>query len=216
MAYDRVLSVREHDDGANSWRMAEVSAPPELRNEIYGYSDYRERTGGFTVRRELPHAEGVLIVNLGAPIAITGGDGRMLQLKAGDSFAAGAHLRPALSHSEGSQAGMHVFLPLATLRRLLAMPMDRLVDRVIPLDTLLLMRAILAQNCAVRRTAPQGSRCSMPHLSAASHRLHRSRRSRRTHSNCCARTRTEISPMLRGISAGAGSILLHASRTPSV
>lgn len=137
MANDRVLSVREHDDGVNSWRMAEVSAPPELRNEIYGYSDYRERTGGFTVRRELPHAEGVLIVNLGAPIAITGGDGRMLQLKAGDSFAAGAHLRPALSHSEGSQAGMHVFLPLATLRRLLAMPMDRLVDRVIPLDTLL-------------------------------------------------------------------------------
>jgi AraC-like DNA-binding protein len=117
--------------------MAEVSAPPELRNEIYGYSDYRERTGRFTVRRELPHAEGVLIVNLGAPIAITGGDGRMLQLKPGDSFVAGAHLRPALSHSEGAQAGMHVFLPLATLRRLLGMPMDRLVDCVVPLDTLL-------------------------------------------------------------------------------
>lgn len=79
----------------------------------------------------------MLIVNLGAPIAITGGDGGVLRLQAGEAFAAGAHLRPALSHSEGTQAGMHVFLPLATLRRLLGTPMDRLVDRVVPLDALL-------------------------------------------------------------------------------
>src|SRR3954447_10641265 len=131
---DRVLQVQEHDDGVNAWRTARVSAPPQLDGEIYGYSDYWERTGGFTTRRELPHAEGVLIVNLGAPIAITGGDGSLLHLKAGESFAAGAHLRPALSHSEGAQAGMHVFLPLTTLRRLLGVPMDGLVDRVIPLD----------------------------------------------------------------------------------
>src|SRR5947208_7298518 len=130
---DRAIKVQQHDDGVNAWQNARVTAPPEFGNEIYGYSDYWERTGGFTTRRELPHAEGVLIVNLGATIAITGGDGTALRLRAGEAFAAGAHLRAALSHSEGTQAGMHVFLPLAALRRLLGIPMDRLVDRVVAL-----------------------------------------------------------------------------------
>jgi len=133
----RAIDIQRHDDGVNAWRTARVAAPAALRNHIDGYSDYWERTGGFTTRRELPHAEGVLIVNLGAPIAITGGDGGVLRLQAGEAFAAGAHLRPALSHSQGTQAGMHVFLPLATLRRLLGTPMDRLVDQVIPLDAAL-------------------------------------------------------------------------------
>ena len=137
MASDRTIQVRAHDDGVNAWRNARFSAPAALGDALSGYSDYWERTGGFTSRRELPHAEGVLIINLGAPIAITGGDGSVLRLKAGEAFAAGAHLRPALSHSEGTQAGMHVFLPLATLRRLLGTPMDRLVDRVISLDAVL-------------------------------------------------------------------------------
>ncbi|HEY1636877.1 MAG TPA: helix-turn-helix domain-containing protein [Rhizomicrobium sp.] len=133
----RAIDIQSHDDGVNAWRTARVAAPPALSNDIYGYSDYWERTDGFTTRRELPHAEGVLIVNLGAPIAITGGDGGVLRLQAGEAFAAGAHLRPALSHSDGTQAGMHVFLPLTTLRRLLGTPMDRLADRVVPLDALL-------------------------------------------------------------------------------
>jgi hypothetical protein len=45
--------------------------------------------------------------------------------------------RPALSRSMGQQSGMHVFLPLSSLRRLLGVRMDQLVDRVIPLDALL-------------------------------------------------------------------------------
>jgi AraC-like DNA-binding protein len=137
MISDRVLQTQAHDDGVNAWRTARIAAPPDLDGEIYGYSDYWERTGSFTTRRELPHAEGVLIVNLGAPIAITGGDGSVLKLQAGEAFVAGAHLRPALSHSDGTQAGMHVFLPLVTLRRLLGTPMDRLVDHVVPLDAVL-------------------------------------------------------------------------------
>jgi AraC-like DNA-binding protein len=137
MPSERAIHVRQHDDGVNAWQNAHVAAPAELGSEIYGYADYWERTGGFTMRRELPHAEGVLIVNLDAPIAITGGDGSILRLEAGEAFAAGAHLRPALSQSDGTQSGMHVFLPLATLRRLLGIPMDRLVDRVVPLDDVL-------------------------------------------------------------------------------
>ncbi len=104
----RRRTEQSHDDGVNAWRTIRVAPPPALAGAIQGYSDYRERTGGFTVRRELPHAEGVLIVNLGEPITITGADGRMLRLVAGEAFAAGVHLRPALSHSQGSQAGIHV------------------------------------------------------------------------------------------------------------
>jgi AraC-like DNA-binding protein len=137
MNYARRSRSEAHDDGINAWRTVRVAPPPELAGDLFGYSDYCERTGDFTTRRELPHAEGVLIFNLGAPIAITDGDGHVLRVGAGDAFFAGAHLRPALSRSTGAQAGMHVFLPLVTLRRLLAAPMDAFVDRVIPLDVLL-------------------------------------------------------------------------------
>ncbi|MEO6216967.1 MAG: helix-turn-helix domain-containing protein [Sphingomonas sp.] len=133
----RLRSIRAHDDGVDSWRMADIAPPPLLAGLIDGYSDYAERTGSFTTRRELPHAQGVMIVNLGAPIGITGGDGREIALLAGEAFVAGPHLRPALSRSSGSQAGLHIFLPLASLRRLVGVPMDRLIDQVVPLDALL-------------------------------------------------------------------------------
>ena len=137
MTADRRSSEASHDDGVNAWRTTRMASSRQLDGNVYGYADYWERTGSFTVRRELPHPEGVLIVNLGDPIAITGGDGEVLSLKAGEAFVAGVHVRPALSQSIGAQAGVHVFLPLATLRRLLDVPMDELVDRVVPLDALL-------------------------------------------------------------------------------
>lgn len=135
MELRRTIRVQAHDDGLNAWETARMTPTPALRGIVAGYADYRERTGGFTTRRELPHAEGVLIFNLGAPIAITGGDGSVLPLGPGEGFAAGAHLRPALSQSGGAQAGIHVFLTLATLRRLLGVPMSELVDRVVSLET---------------------------------------------------------------------------------
>uniref|UniRef100_UPI0035CB2B0A helix-turn-helix domain-containing protein n=1 Tax=uncultured Sphingomonas sp. TaxID=158754 RepID=UPI0035CB2B0A len=126
-----------HSDEVNAWRTTRMTSSAHLEGEVHGYADYWERTGGFTVRRELPHAEGVLIVNLADPIEITGGDGCAIRLRAGEAFVAGIHMRSALSRSTGTQAGIHVFLPLATLRRLLGVPMDELVDRVVPLDALL-------------------------------------------------------------------------------
>jgi AraC-like DNA-binding protein len=136
-AYSRLRNLRVHDDGVDAWRMADIAPPPELAGLIGGYGDYDEHTGSFTTRRELPHAQAVLIVNLGAPLMIVGGDAREIVLNAGEAFVAGAHLRPALSRSMGAQAGIHVFLPLASLRRLVGVPLDRLLDRVVPLDALL-------------------------------------------------------------------------------
>jgi AraC-like DNA-binding protein len=137
MASQRRSVELSYSDEVNAWRTTRIAASAQLQGEVHGYADYWERTGGFTVRRELPHAEGVLIVNLGDPIEITGGDACAIRLRAGEAFVAGVHTRSALSRSIGTQAGIHVFLPLATVRRLLGVPMDELVDRVVPLDALL-------------------------------------------------------------------------------
>ncbi len=108
----RLTRIDAFDDGVNAWSMARIAPPDALHGVIQGYCDYSERTGGFTTRRELPHSDGVLIVNLGETLFVTGGDGRELRLGAGEAFVAGAHLRPALSRSSGAQSGMHVFLSL--------------------------------------------------------------------------------------------------------
>ncbi|TWB83042.1 AraC family transcriptional regulator [Nitrospirillum amazonense] len=132
----RLLSIRRHDGLRDAWHVASLAPPPALSGLVDGYADYRERTS-FTTRRELPHAQAVLIVNLAEPIGIVGGDGRPITLRAGEGFVAGAHLAPALSRSGGTQAGMHVFLSLSSLRRLLGCPLTDLVDRVVPLDAVL-------------------------------------------------------------------------------
>lgn len=133
----RFRSICVHDDGVDAWRTTSIAPPAQLTGLIDGYSDYVERTGSFTTRRELPHAQGVLLVNLAKPIEIVGADGCKIALQAGEAFVAGPHLHAALSRSMGEQAGIHVFLPLSSVRRLVGVPMDRLLDRVIPLDALL-------------------------------------------------------------------------------
>jgi AraC-like DNA-binding protein len=135
-SHSRVFRIDSHDDGVNAWSFARVATPRHLNGLIDGYSVYSERTGTFDTRRELPHAEGVMIVNLAEPAFITGGDGHEITLAAGEAFVAGAHLRPALSRSTGAQSGIHINLSLSSLRRLIGVPMTELSDRVVPLDAL--------------------------------------------------------------------------------
>lgn len=84
-----------------------------------------------------PNAEGVLIINLGEALFVISGDGCQIRLGQSEGFVAGIHLPPALSRSLGSQAGVYVFLLLESLRRLLGMPMDKLIDQVFPLEVIL-------------------------------------------------------------------------------
>ncbi|WP_040847405.1 hypothetical protein, partial [Nitrospirillum viridazoti] len=79
----RLLSIRRHDGARDAWHVASLAPPPVLSGLVDGYADYRERTS-FTTRRELPHAQAVLIVNLAEPIGIVGGDGRPITLRAGE------------------------------------------------------------------------------------------------------------------------------------
>lgn len=133
----RLLRVDAHNDGINSWEMQRFAPSGALTGLVGGYTDYVERTAGFTTRRELPHGEGVLIVNLREPIEITAGNGELIQLGTGRAFVAGFHLRPALSWSSGEQRGIQIEISLAALRRLIGVPMSELVDRTIPLEALL-------------------------------------------------------------------------------
>ena len=96
-------------DPSASFAARHEAAAPCLAPFVSGYTDYREHTGVLT-RREMPSLQSVLIVNLGAPIRVTAGDGRLLSLGPGEGFVAGLHDRHALSHSDGSQAGVHVWL----------------------------------------------------------------------------------------------------------
>ena len=100
----RLLRVDAHDDGINRWEMQRFTPSGALTDLVGGYTDYAERTAGFTTRRELPHGEGVLIINLGEPIEITAGNGELIQLGTGRAFVAGFHLRPALSWSASARA----------------------------------------------------------------------------------------------------------------
>ena len=58
------MQVQTHQDALNAWSFARLRAPTELAGLVDSYCDYSETTGGFSTRRELPHAEGVLIINL--------------------------------------------------------------------------------------------------------------------------------------------------------
>jgi AraC-like DNA-binding protein len=132
----RPIHYRRHDDGIDRWSVAEAPPAPALAGAVRGYSHYIEHTNSFTARREMPGTTGVLIINFGDPVELVGGDGEKLRLGAGQGFVAGLHTRPAISMSDrGRQSGIHVFLPLATLRRLLRLDMTDLVDRVVDLES---------------------------------------------------------------------------------
>lgn len=150
---ERQIRWRRHEDAANRWAVAEAAAAPGLAHAIRGFSHYEEHVSSFTTRRELPGTQGVLIINFGDTIYLTGGDGDTIRLGAGEGFVAGVHTQSALSRTErGRQRGVHVFLPLASLRRLFAPDMRHIADRAVPLEAILGVRAAAMGATLVEKT----------------------------------------------------------------
>lgn len=133
----RIVHEQRHDDGARRWALTQIAPPAHLARDVDSYRHYEETTGTFCARRELPHTRGVLIFNLGDPITVTGGDGRTLAVAGGQALVAGFHLGPAISAAQQTQRGIQIDLPLLTLRRLLGVPMDLLVDQALTIGDLL-------------------------------------------------------------------------------
>ena len=128
----RPLVERAYDDGVDRWRISEAAPAPALRGHIARYSDYWEETGSFAARRELAATQGVLIFALGAPLEITGADGGVVTVGAGDAFVGGIADATSLSRGLGPQAGIHVFMPLARLAAVCGAPVAELANRVAP------------------------------------------------------------------------------------
>jgi AraC-like DNA-binding protein len=162
----RLIRVDAHDDGLNRWEMARLRPAAALAGAIDSYSDYWEVTGGFTARREMPGIEPVLIVNLGDPIEIVGGDGREIRLGAGEGFAGATHTRSAISRSNGAQRGVHVHMPLLTMKRLLGVPLDALADRTVALGDFGPWGRALAAELAEARSASDRAVLLDRHLAA--------------------------------------------------
>ena len=133
----RVISMRAFDDGVDRWEMVEAAPAPSLRGLVDSYSDYWEQTGTFTARRELAATSGVLIFVLGEPLEIVGADGQRIVIKAGEGFAGGIADATSVTRALGAQAGIHVFLPLASLAAATGTPPSEIANRVVPMRDLI-------------------------------------------------------------------------------
>ena len=131
------MSVRAHDDGVDRWEMVEAAPAPSLRGLVGSYSDYWERTETFTARRELAATSGVLIFVLGEPLEIVGADGQRIVIRAGEGFAGGIADATSVTRAFGAQAGIHVFLPLASLAAATGAPPSEIANRVVPMRDLI-------------------------------------------------------------------------------
>lgn len=123
--------------GCDAWSMAHAAPAAALASAIAGYSDYWEQTGSFTTRRELPSLQAVLIVNLGGPIGITGGNGASITLREGEGFVGGLHDQHALSRSNGGQQGVHIWLTMDGFQRLLGGAAGAIANQTVKLADLL-------------------------------------------------------------------------------
>ncbi|MDQ8755865.1 helix-turn-helix domain-containing protein [Sphingosinicella sp. LHD-64] len=133
----RPISVRRHDDGVDRWEMVDAAPSPELRGRIGRYSDYWEEIASFAARRELATTEVVLIYALAAPLEITGADGRVVTVRAGEAFVGGISDATSLSRGLGPQAGIHVFMPLASMATVTGAPVAEIANCVAPLRDLI-------------------------------------------------------------------------------
>jgi AraC-like DNA-binding protein len=136
MGSGRPVTVRAHDDGIDRWEIKAALPAATLRSRVSHYSTYWEHTRSFTTRRELAATCGVLIYALGAPLELVGADGRKVRVEAGEAFVGGIADATSLSRALGPQAGVHLFLPLASLAAVTGVPLAEIANRVVLLADL--------------------------------------------------------------------------------
>ncbi len=132
----RPLAVRAHDDGTDRWEITVALPAAPLQSRVSHYSSYWEHTRSFTTRRELAASCGVLLYALGAPLELVGADGHKMTIAAGEAFVGGIADATSLSRARGPQAGVHLFLPLASLAAVIGAPLSEIANRVVSLADL--------------------------------------------------------------------------------
>jgi len=131
------MSVRAFDDGVDRWKMVQAAPAPSLRGLVDSYSDYWEQTTSFSARRELAATTGVLIYVFGEPLEVIGADGEAIMVRAGEGFAGGIADATSVTRAMGAQAGVHAFLPLASLAAITDAPLPEIANRVVPMRDLI-------------------------------------------------------------------------------
>ena len=128
---DESMAARASDGGLALVRHA---ASPRLRGVARDYWGYAEQTAGPLRRRELPSADIIVIVNLGAPLQVAQPSSAPSVIPSGGGFVAGLHETYTLTETAGSQSGVELRLSPLGAYRLLGQSMDALANRSVPLD----------------------------------------------------------------------------------
>jgi AraC-like DNA-binding protein len=128
---DEAMAARALDGGLALVRHA---ASSRLHGVAHDYWGYAEQTAGPRRRRELPSADIIVIVNLGAPLQVAQPSSAPSVIPTGGGFVAGLHETYTLTETAGSQAGVELRLSPLGAYRLLSQSMDALANRSVPLD----------------------------------------------------------------------------------
>lgn len=110
---------------------------PGGRGVVRHVCGYAEVSGAPLRRWELPSAEIILIVNLGAPLAVTQPGTPPRLVPTGGGFVAGLHETYTVTETAGSQAGVELRLSPPGAYRLLGQPLAGIANRSVALDDLL-------------------------------------------------------------------------------
>lgn len=137
MATRELIRRRAFDDGVDRWEMVDACPAVALRGVVSHYCAYSEETRSFCARQELATTRGVLIYALGGPLEIIGADGNAILLQPGEGFAGAISDSTSISRGYGTQAGVHVFMPLTSLAAIVGTPIAELANRVVNMRDLI-------------------------------------------------------------------------------
>lgn len=126
----------QHESAFGCWELAHGRPAPALRGLIRGYQVYIEDRTAFAKRREVPHPNIVLIMNLGSAIRVSG-PGHQPGGTALGSFVAGLHDCHVLVEATGPMRCLQIDLTPFGAAHLLRTPMHELVNQMVSLSDLI-------------------------------------------------------------------------------
>lgn len=130
------LAPRRHRTGTGWWEMTLASPASHLRDAVRDYCDYAEHTDRPILRRELPQAQVVVIINFGEPFRIL--DRRdASHSRTVSSFAAGVHEQHTVVRSSGTARCLQLNFTPTGAARFLRLPLGELTNQVVDLADLL-------------------------------------------------------------------------------
>lgn len=137
MALDRAIRVTQLTSELGEWELAYRAPAAPLQPFVYPYCGYRERTLGFTDRREVPGIIVPIIINLGPAldVSLPGRPGVFARFDG--PFVAGLHGAHTVVRTPGEQTGVQVNVSPVGARVLFGMPMSEVANRVVGLEDVL-------------------------------------------------------------------------------